>query len=42
MRLSPPTHYFFLSGKDKRLPMGLLKHLIAGLMILFAEDAALA
>ena len=39
MRLSPLTHYFFLSIKDLRLPKGLLKDLIAGLMILFAEDA---
>ena len=42
MRLSPPAHYFFLSIKDLRLPKGLLKHLIAGLMILFTEDAFLA
>jgi len=39
MRLSPLTHYFFLSIKDLRLPKGLLKYLIARLMILFAEDA---
>jgi len=39
MRLSPLTHYFFLSIKDLRLPKGLLKYLIAGLMILFAEYA---
>jgi hypothetical protein len=42
MRLSPLTHYFFLSIKDLRLPKGLLKDLIAGLVILFAEDAFLA
>jgi len=42
MRLSPPTHYFFLSIKDLRLPKVLLKSLIAGLVILFAEDAFLA
>ena len=42
MRLSPLTHYFFLSIKDLRLPKGLLEHLIAGLVILFAEDAFLA
>ena len=42
MRLPPPTHYFFLSIKDLRLPKGLLEYLIAGLMILFAEDAFLA
>jgi len=30
---------FILSIKDVRLPKGLLKHLIAGLMVLFAEDA---
>ena len=42
MRLSPLTHYFFLSIKDLRLPKGLLKDLIAGLMILFTEDAFLA
>ena len=42
MRLSPLTHYFFLSIKDLRLPKGLLEHLIAGLMVLFAEDAFLA
>jgi len=33
---------FFLSIKDVRLPKGLLEYLIAGLMILFAEDAFLA
>ena len=42
MRLSPLTHYFFLSIKDLRLPKGLLKDLIAGLVVLFAEDAFLA
>ncbi len=42
MRLSPRTHYFFLSIKDLRLPKGLLKDLIAGLVVLFTEDAFLA
>ena len=42
MRLSPLTHYFFLSIKDLRLPKGLLKYLMAGLVILFAEYAFLA
>ena len=39
MRLSPLDALFFLSIKDLRLPKGLLEYLIAGLMILFAEDA---
>jgi len=30
---------FVLSIKDVRLPKGLLEYLIAGLMVLFAEDA---
>jgi len=30
---------FFLSIKDLRLPKGLLKYLVAGLMVLFAEYA---
>jgi len=41
MRLSPLTHSF-LSIKDSRLPKGLLEHLMAGLMVLFAEYAFLA
>ncbi len=42
MRLSPPDALFILSIKDVRLPKGLLKYLIAGLVVLFAEDAFLA
>ncbi len=39
MRLSPPDALFSLSIKDVRLPKGLLEYLIAGLVVLFAEDA---